>query len=189
MRLENDNYTIEITKDENYTLDSTDNITDYDYIYNPNNLSRNVNYTTFFVKIISQNNEIKIALIGGAYSFVEDCAIIKNDTLIVLQNENVAVIDLSSGNLVSYKSIDTFGCNFAIYEIPSGYIIYGEIEILKLSFNFDVEWRFSARDIFVTINDTVPFEISDQCIKLHDFENNYYEIDFEGKIIYEKTAE
>jgi hypothetical protein len=187
MRLYNDNFIIEINKDKNFTINSADNITHYDYIYNPNNLS--CDYVTFSVKIISSNKEVMIALIGGAYSFVEDCAIIKDSTLIILQNETLSFIDLPSGNIVDYKNIDTFGCNFAIYEIVSGYIIYGEIEILKLSFNYDVEWRFSALDIFVTIDDTIPFEISDKCIKLHDFNNNYYEIDFDGKLIYEKMAE
>lgn len=189
MRLENNNYIIEITNDENYSLDSADNTMCYDYIYNPNNISREMMYTTFSTKIISPNKEIKVALIGGAYSFVEDCAIIKNDTLIILQNETVLLIDLPSGKLVNYINIDTFGCNFAIYEIASGYIVYGEIEILKLSFKFDVEWRFSARDIFVTVDDTPPFIICDKSIKLHDFNNNYYEIDFEGKLINENKAE
>ena len=78
--------------------------------------------------------------------------------------------------------------NFSIYQIQTGYIIHGEIEILKLTFDFEIEWSFSARDIFATLDGKPAFELCDNCIKLYDFENNYYEIDLNGKLIREKQA-
>ena len=36
-------------------------------------------------------------------------------------------------------------------------------------------------DIFVSITDKTPFEIKSDRICLYDFEDNYYEIDFNGK--------
>ena len=57
-----------------------------------------------------------------------------------------------------------------------------------LDFDFKVKWKFSARDIFVTLDNTKAFELCNDRIKLFDFEKNYYEIDFNGKLICEKTA-
>ena len=70
--------------------------------------------------------------------------------------------------------------------MSDGYLIYGEIEIIKLDNEFNVAWKFSGRDIFVSISGKNAFEIAEQSIKLYDFEDNFYEIDFDGKLINEK---
>ena len=44
-------------------------------------------------------------------------------------------------------------------------------------------WAFSGKDIFASVSGKLPFEIKDELICLYDFEDNYYEIDFEGKHI------
>ena len=38
-------------------------------------------------------------------------------------------------------------------------------------------------DIFTTLDNTSAFVIDDDRIKLRDFQNNYYEINFDGKLI------
>ncbi len=187
MLLNNQTYKIEIAIDETYTLNSTDN-KHYDYAYNPNKLDGNDFINVFSIKIKSREKAISIALVGGLYSDVEKCAILNENTLIVLQNEMISQIDITTGELLDSKNIETFGSNFAIYKIQTGYIIHGEIEILKLSFDFEIEWSFSAKDIFATIDGEKAFELCEDCIKLYDFENNYYEIDFDGKLICEKQA-
>ena len=44
-------------------------------------------------------------------------------------------------------------------------------------------WAFSGKDIFASVSGKLPFEIKDELICLYDFEDNYYEIDFEGNHI------
>ena len=187
MLLNNQTYEIEIAIDETYTLNSTDN-KHYDYVYNPNKLGENDFINVFSIKIKSKGKSTGIALVGGLYSDIENCAILNENTLIVLQNEMISQIDITTGELLDSKIIETFGSNFAIYQIQTGYIIHGEIEILKLSFDFEIEWSFSGKDIFATIDGEKAFELCEDCIKLYDFENNYYEIDFDGKLICEKQA-
>ena len=41
----------------------------------------------------------------------------------------------------------------------------------------------SMRDIFVSISNREPITIREKSICLYDFEDNYYEIDFDGKQI------
>lgn len=187
MILNNEVYEIEIVVDETYTINSTDN-KHYDYVYNPNVLDDNDFINVFSIKIKSNEKVINIALIGGAYSNIDNCAILHNDVLIVLQNDMISKIDITTGKLISSKIIETFGSNFSIHHIKTGYIIHGEIEIIKLTFDFEIEWTFSARDIFATLDGTTAFELCDNCIKLYDFENNYYEIDLNGNLIREKQA-
>ena len=86
--------------------------------------------------------------------------------------------------------------NFAYYNIPY-YLdrIYEDvnalqekfgIEIIKLDDEFNTVWKFSGRDIFVSVSGKNAFELTEQSIKLYDFEDNFYEIDFDGKLINEE---
>lgn len=177
MTIKNNDFEIIIEADDTFDPFSTDNIHHYNIIHNP--LELKTNYLTFSIKIKTIDTIISVALIGDRYSFTEKCAILKDDTLLILQNNSVSRINILTGELISSNPIETYGCNFEIYQINNGYIIYGEEEISMLDFDFNVIWRFSGRDIFVTTNDLIPFELCDDKVKLHDFEGNYYEIDFE----------
>ena len=64
-----------------------------------------------------------------------------------------------------------------------GYLIYGEIEILMLDFDFNLMWKFSGKDIFVSVTGKKAFELCEDSIKLYDFEDNFYEIDYDGNKI------
>ena len=70
--------------------------------------------------------------------------------------------------------------------MSDGYLIYGEIEIIKLDNEFNTLWKFSGRDIFVSTTGKNAFELTDHSIKLYDFNDNFYEIDFDGKLINEE---
>ena len=129
---------------------------------------------------------VDIALIGDYYTYPEDCAILEDDILTVLQNDYITLIDLKLVRIIACYELDVFGTTFSIYRMSDGYLIYGEIEIIKLDNEFNVAWKFSGRDIFVSISGKNAFEIAEQSIKLYDFEDNFYEIDFDGKLINEK---
>ena len=127
----------------------------------------------------------EIALVGDYYTSDIDCAILEGDILTVLQNDYISQIDLVTVQVVAGYKVDVFGTTFAIYRMPDGYLIYGEIEIIKLDNNFKLVWKFSSRDIFVSTSDKNAFELTEQSIKLYDFEDNFYELDFDGNIICE----
>lgn len=52
-----------------------------------------------------------------------------------------------------------------------------------LDSDFKKQWSFSGRYIFVSVSNRESFTICENSICLYDFENNYYEIDFNGKQI------
>ena len=180
---QNDRYRVEITLDETYTIDSADNKR-YDYVLNPSSKRRGDMYKVLCLSVKGVQNA-DVALIGDYYTYLEDCAILEGDILTVLQNDYISQIDLVTVQVVAGYKVDVFGTTFAIYRMLDGYLIYGEIEIIKLDNNFKPVWKFSGRDIFVSTSDKNAFELTEQSIKLYDFEDNFYELDFDGNIICE----
>lgn len=126
----------------------------------------------------SYEKVIRITLIGDFYSYEMDCAILEEMVLTVLQNNTITQLNVQDGSLILRKQFECFGCNYGIYRVREGYIIYGEVEITMLDLDFNKEWSFSDRDIFVSQYREKTFEICDNLIKLYDWEDHYYEIDF-----------
>ena len=181
--LQNEKYHVRITTAHTYIVESADNRS-YDCVLNPNKLGRNNMYRTLGISVSGSQNA-EIALVGDYYTSDIDCAILEGDILTVLQNDYISQIDLDTVQVVAGYKVDVFGTTFGIYRMPDGYLIYGEIEIIKLDNEFNTVWKFSGRDIFVSISGKNSFELTEQSIKLYDFEDNYYELDFDGHIIRE----
>lgn len=184
MLLQNDRCKIKIAVDETYTLDSVDN-KPYNRVINPLSLKRNDFYKVFSIEIALSHETISIALVGNFYSYDTDCAVLDHEILTILQNNVIVQIKVGDGTMLHYKTFDCFGCNFGIYKVKEGYIIYGEMEITMLDLNFNKQWGFSGGDAFVSISGKKPFELCDNTIKLFDFEDNFYEIDLNGTLVHE----
>lgn len=185
MVLRNDICIVTVYIDETYTIDSMDN-KHYDIVLNPWQLKRNDMYRVHSIQIDFPQKTISVALIGDYFSYDVDCAVLEESVLTVLQNGFVTQLNVNNSSIIHCKEIEHFGCNFGIYRIKNGYIIYGEIEIAMLDFNFDKKWSFLGRDIFVSVSDKEPFTLCENSIKLYDIEDNFYEIDFMGNLILEK---
>lgn len=160
----------------------------YTQILNPAEYTRNDFTKAFSVHIDLYDHDIKLVIIGSYMSAVEDCALLDGHVLTVMMNEQFFKINVLDGTVIDYTALDVFGSNFALYKIDRGYVVYGEIEILFLNENFEKTASFSGRDIFVSISGKNPFTLTKDTVQLYDFEDNYYEIDFEGKIIHEHKA-
>jgi len=182
MILENDNCIVKIDVDETYTIDSADNRY-YDAILNPSNYRRSDFIKTLAVHIDMFSKQLRIALIGSCLVSDLDCAILDDNILTVLLDQEIIQINITDGSIIRHIKLDGFGCNFAIYKVKKGYILYGEIEITMLDVNLVKKWTFSGKDIFVSVSGKIPFEIKEKSICLYDFEDNYYEIDYEGNRI------
>ena len=68
---------------------------------------------------------------------------------------------------------------------PVGYLVYGESVIATYDSELNQIWNFSGKDIFATISDKTAFTIENDSIKLYDFEDNFYELDYNGNVIRE----
>lgn len=182
MLLQNDVYTVNVSVDTTYTINSMDN-KPYNIILNPVHLKRNDFYKVFHIRIDSSCKVLHIALIGSFYSDERNCAVLEQEILTVLQNDIIIQLNVKDGSVVNFKKLDDFGCNFGIYKVCGGYVIHGEMEIVMLDSALNIVWSFIGKDIFVTQGEEKAFELCHDSIKLYDFNCHYYELDFSGKII------
>ncbi|MBR5098623.1 MAG: hypothetical protein IK091_05310 [Spirochaetales bacterium] len=138
---------------------------------------------TINVTIDNNSKHRRFVLIGNPYSSDENCAVLEGEILTVLLCWDIVRININTCKVVAHYHLDHSGCNFGIFKIDRGYIIYGELEILLLNLNFQKEWSFSGQDIFVSNSECIPFEIRQDRICLFDIYGEYYEIDFNCKEI------
>lgn len=96
----------------------------------------------------------------------------------------VPVDHLKGLDIDKQQKLDTIGTMFASYPYKQDFILYGELDIFRVTSNLSIQWQFSGKDIFVSYNDDAPaFEMKSDRIYLRDFEGDHYEIDYDGKLI------
>ena len=186
MRLENRFCKIQIELDDTYVIGSPNN-RDYDITFNPGKYRVDENYNVFRIRVDLRDREYTIALIGDCQSWVENCAVLEDAKLTVLQGWQIIQVDVCSGLLIQSATIDSMGCNYELYKVRENYLIYGEIDITMLNASFQKLWYFSGHDIFACATDKKAFEIKEEKICLYDFEETYYELDYDGNVILEDT--
>lgn len=182
MVLENELCRVEINTDPCYTVASADN-GHYDVILNPCNYRKSDMSKTLSIHVSLPEREYRIALTGSFFSDDRNCAVLDGETLTVLQDKALTQIAIAEGTVLRHTQVDCYGCNFEIHRVENGYIVYGEVEITMLDLELIKKWSFSGRDIFVSVTGKQAFEIRNDTICLYDFEDNYYEIDFSGKLL------
>lgn len=176
---------IMLFNDTTYTIDSADNF-QYDEELNLDVYTANDHYSALVIKFDWYERQKSIVLIGSKWAVYTDFAVLAGDLLTVMQQDVITQFNVRNGSIIRHVKFSCYGSSFGIYRVTGGYIVYGELEIIMLDDHFQRKWDFSGRDIFVTNSSHVPFELSEKSIKLYDWEDNYYELDYDGKLIAEK---
>ena len=181
MRLYSDKWKIEITE-ISYNPNSADNIIDPDdYIVICDDYTKML---LLSVCDISHSIEKNIVLSVSFFTPNDDYAFILDDNLYLFLNDTICVYNLNSREVVNIKEINLSGTLFSVYRYHDDFILYCEMDIIRMTKNLDVVWDFMGRDIFVRYKGNEPaFKMQNNCIQLYDFLDNYYEIDYDGKII------
>jgi len=177
-------FTIEVTNDDRYTTGSADNYPSYHYQY----LS---DIESWFsakhgIRVAKDETEIASAIIcetyGGSTTIHKRSYVLKDDAIFICCGAKIYSLQLPTLQLNWNKELDTATC-FGIYEFENDFLIHGEMEISRLSADGVIKWKFSARDIFVSINGKKEFEIIGDKIKLIDFEDYEYTLNADGEVI------
>ncbi len=182
MTLENALAKVTISIDETY-FSEENTPGKYDKVFNPNDFKRSELSTVFSVQVDLRNRQYSVALIGDHNCSEENCAVLENNVLTVLQGWDVLQIDLFCAQLIKCCSLDSMAPNIGIYRVNDGYLIHGEMDITMLDDSLHKLWDFSGYDIFVSISGKKEFEIKPDRICLYDFCDNYYEVDFQGNVL------
>lgn len=189
--LDFNDYKLEVSSDNLYEVNSSDNINKYDYIYSSYK-SVNKDYDRYApkYKIVIKDKEIilKSALLiaggGGTTSPHKRSTVVDNDNMIVILGDSVFSISIQD-LLINWVTVceDCVTC-FEVYNCTDGYIVHGEVSILKINKQGEIEWEFFGRDIFTTLDGSDDFRVQNEFVTTKDWENNEYIIDIKtGKEI------
>lgn len=171
---------IYIRKAPPYSLHSTDN-KPYDKII----VIEDSEFTKCMEIEVNRLGETHTVLIVASYltptkSFAE----LHRDGLLFMLNDTLCIFDPLRLEINLKVNISPMGTMFEIHPYGGDYILYGELEIYRISSDLSIKWQFSGRDIFVRHHgDESAFEMKEDKICLYDFEDNYYVINYDGKLI------
>lgn len=175
-------YCISINDEPDFDMYSSDNKI-YDNVLV---LTKKTDYSRTISLEVEKGGMIKTAaFVIPYYTPRDDFYITLDDEHILFMFDNyICIFELSSIRIINSKLIEHSGTMFAIYPYKDEFIIYGEMEIFKINKELSVIWSFGGRDIFVTCNSDInPFTMKADRICLYDFSENYYEINYNGKLL------
>ncbi len=132
----------------------------------------------------------KILLVASYHTPIDSFVALHDDGLFFMLNDVLCIFDPVTLEITKKATIAPLGTMFEVHPFGKDYILYGEIEIYRISEKLEEKWSFSGADIFVRCDSNESaFEMKDDMICLYDFLGNYYEIDYDGNIITEILKE
>ncbi len=175
-------FDLTLLNEDNYSFNSTDNIRNYDYLYFADGCDKG-NYISRHA-IINNVNFKKVLLIatGGGTGIHQNSYLIDESLILICVSDSIFCIELPNMSLKWNVKADPGTC-FGIYKFQNGYIAHGEEDIAYLNAEGKIEWSFSGRDIFTTLDGNDEFIIMEDCILVTDWEGYKYRIGKDGKEI------
>lgn len=176
--------TIEIFNDSTYRFGSADNNLTYLKHYFGDNAEE---YPTskHGIKILDNDLELNSCIIigsGGATGLYDNSTMIDNDRLFVCCCDTLFCLSIPDLDLIWQIKVDDATC-FQVYKLNEDFLTYGEIYVSRIDKDGKIKWQFGGADIFVSIDNSVPFQINNDHLLLTDFCGTKYKLDFNGKEI------
>lgn len=144
----------------------------------------------FEIHVEHMGTEKIVLLVASGNTPEESFVALHRDGLLLMLNETLCIFNPETLAIVKQSSIEPLGTMFEIHPYKSDYILYGELEIYRVSSDLEVLWCFGARDIFVRYQGDEPaFLMKEDRICLYDWLGYYYEIDYGGVLIHEESPQ
>ncbi len=175
-------YNIQFNSAPNYNKNSSDNL-NYDEVII---VEEDEDFCRTKVVEISDGIKTRRIAMVVPYYTPEDFAVKADNRVFLMLNEILCYFDPEKGEIVEKKEIPMEPM-YGAYAFENDFILHGELTIFRVDRNLEIKWKFSAKDIFVRCGSDEPaFIMKEDRICLYDFEENYYEIDYDGKVIKEQ---
>ena len=188
MNIKYTNCIVELIDETSYTLNSSDNIHNYDKIISDDGISDNP--TKYGINIRDSSGIVikSCLLIGGSgagTSVGRESCVIEEDTLFVCISNEIFSLSLINLELNWYKEVD-FATAFGIYKMNEDFIIHGEMSITRINKNGEIIWQQSGSDIFVLPmprdSPVDNFHIDNNMIFVQSWDERKYCISYNGEI-------
>lgn len=179
--LEHKGFTIEL-----FDEDAPDKIA-YDNVYQPGKDREYEPVSKTGIIVYKDGVKISNALllaVAGATSVSTDSAFIHSDNLLTRCCNTVFSLLLPDLKLNWMTEADWATC-FSIHPYKDDFITHGEVDISRIDANGKIVWQFSGADIFVNLKDDIAFEMYEDHIALTDFNDGKYNVDYDGKEIFD----
>ena len=132
------------------------------------------------VTVLSKESERAFLLIGPPCCCT---AAVNGDTLLIVQFDLLTLISLPEGQILQQKVIDCPGGCLGIYPLGEDWLIHAEDAIIRLDRKLQLLWHRCGADIFVSVDGGDSVTLTEDRILLRDFQDNHYELDFQGNLI------
>lgn len=132
------------------------------------------------IRIRTADGTRRLRLVGPPCCFG---AAVNGNQLGVIQFDLMTLISLPEGKIHRRQSIDCPGGCLGLYTLGDGWLIHAEDAIIRLDRDLQPLWTRCGADIFVSVTGKEPFAVANDRILLHDFSDNYYELDLQGNLL------
>ena len=125
------------------------------------------------------------------HTIADKCAAPAGDKLLLLLDWLMCIFDLSDLKITKQKKVGIMiGTMEAVYPYKEDYIIYYEMDIFRVDRDLNIKWIFNGSDIFHRAgDDSDTFKMKEDRICVYDWNEYYYEIDYDGNVLYDSWAE
>lgn len=189
IRFETSDLTIELLNESIYRVDSVDNMFSYTKQYSSSDGSQ-VSSSKIGIKIYQHKEIVDSCIIigiGGVSAITQYSYIIASENILICCGDSVFCLSLPSLELVWNMKLDDITC-FQIFKCEDDFLIHGEIEITRIDTEGKIKWKFSGKDIFVSLTQEKAISILPDGVLLTDFEQTKYKIDFDGKLTWTNNS-
>jgi hypothetical protein len=185
-RHQHKDFTIEVIDEPAYKFGSTDNYFNYPKHYFGDDATE-FPTSKHGIKIYRNDKIIDSCIIigsGGATGVYQNSSLIDKDRIVICCCDTVFSLTLPGLELKWKTRCDLATC-FQIFKLQEDYIVHGEFQVTKLDKDGNKKWEFGGADIFVSIDNEDAFKIENDGILLTDFAKTKYNIDFNGKLLWD----
>lgn len=185
LELRFEEYRIEVANDDTFTLNSADNIFQYDKIY------RDTDDDGYFcsrhaIRVFDGDELSEAALVyasGGATTVHANSAVVMGDSMFICCGNKILSLFLPGLELRWIKEAD-WACCFQVFEYEGDLIVQGEMQVCRMDTSGEKKWSRSFADITVTPDGSSSFRLEKGFIEVVDWELNRYEVCYEtGKFL------
>lgn len=127
-------------------------------------------------------NSTCIGAEGGATGISPSMYVLEEKQFVLCCGNSIFCLSIPEFQLLWKTQADMATC-FQIFKYKNQYIVHGELEISKLDIDGEILWQFSGEDIFVNLDNENEIEMTETHIRITDFSNTVFTIDYNGEII------